>query len=119
MSRLFAAALALSFPAAWAQTAPPAEGAPTVKPAVKKAAAKPKAAHKPLEPAVAGPCQLGVIAALAFLGFTTNPGAPDWGLMINENRIALTVQPLGVVLPVAAIALLTIDFNQFFPKSPS
>ena len=51
---------------------------------------------------------IGVIAALAFLGFTTNPGAPDWGLMINENRIALTVQPWGVVLPVAAIALLTI-----------
>jgi peptide/nickel transport system permease protein len=50
---------------------------------------------------------IGVIAALAFLGFTTNPGAPDWGLMINENRIALTVQPWGVVLPVAAIALLT------------
>src|ERR1700730_4375012 len=50
---------------------------------------------------------IGVIAALAFLGFTTNPGAPDWGLIINENRIALTVQPWGVVLPVAAIALLT------------
>lgn len=50
---------------------------------------------------------IGVIAALAFLGFTTNPGAPDWGLMINENRIALTVQPWGVLLPVAAIALLT------------
>jgi hypothetical protein len=66
MRRLFAVTLVLSFPAAlaWAQTAPPAEGAPTVKPAVKKAAAKPKAAHKPLEPAVAGPCQLGVIAAL-------------------------------------------------------
>lgn len=50
---------------------------------------------------------IGVIAALAFLGFTTNPGAADWGLMINENRIALTVQPWGVVLPVMAIALLT------------
>lgn len=50
---------------------------------------------------------IGVIAALAFLGFTINPGAADWGLMINENRIALTVQPWGVVLPVLAIALLT------------
>ena len=50
---------------------------------------------------------IGVIAALAFLGFTINPGASDWGLMINENRIALTVQPWGVVLPVLAIALLT------------
>jgi peptide/nickel transport system permease protein len=51
---------------------------------------------------------IGLIAALAFLGFTTNPGAADWGLMIQENYIALTVQPWGVVLPVAAIALLTV-----------
>jgi peptide/nickel transport system permease protein len=50
---------------------------------------------------------IGVIAALAFLGFTINPGAADWGLMINENRIGLTVQPWGVLLPVLAIALLT------------
>jgi peptide/nickel transport system permease protein len=50
---------------------------------------------------------IGVIAALAFLGFTINPGASDWGLMINENRIGLTVQPWGVLLPVLAIALLT------------
>jgi hypothetical protein len=71
MSRLFAAALVLSFPvaSAWAQSPSPAEVAPAAKPAiapaVKKAAAKPKkAAAKPLEPSVAGPCQLGVIAAL-------------------------------------------------------
>jgi peptide/nickel transport system permease protein len=51
---------------------------------------------------------IGVIAALAFLGFTAHPGAADWGLMIQENYIALTVQPWGVVLPVAAIALLTV-----------
>jgi peptide/nickel transport system permease protein len=51
---------------------------------------------------------IGLIAALAFLGFTTNPGAADWGLMIQENYIALTVQPWGVVLPVVAIALLTV-----------
>jgi peptide/nickel transport system permease protein len=31
--------------------------------------------------------------------------------MINENRIALSVQPWGVILPVAAIAVLTIGTN--------
>jgi peptide/nickel transport system permease protein len=31
--------------------------------------------------------------------------------MINENRIGLTVQPWAVVLPVAAIGLLTIGTN--------
>ena len=51
---------------------------------------------------------IGLIAALGFLGFTPNPNGADWGLMINENRLALTVQPWGVVLPVIAIALLTL-----------
>jgi peptide/nickel transport system permease protein len=50
---------------------------------------------------------IGVIAAIAFLGFTTNPNGADWGLMIQENFIALVVQPWGVLLPMAAVALLT------------
>jgi peptide/nickel transport system permease protein len=51
---------------------------------------------------------VGLIAGLSFLGFGLQPPAADWGLMINENRQGLTVQPWGVVLPVVAIALLTI-----------
>jgi peptide/nickel transport system permease protein len=51
---------------------------------------------------------IGLIAAMSFLGFGRQPPAADWGLMINENRESLTVQPWGVVLPVIAIALLTI-----------
>jgi peptide/nickel transport system permease protein len=51
---------------------------------------------------------IGLIAALSFLGFGLQPPHADWGLMINENRLALTVQPWGVVMPVIAIALLTI-----------
>ena len=51
---------------------------------------------------------IGLIAGLSFLGFGLQPPDADWGLMINENRQGLTVQPWGVVLPVAAIALLTI-----------
>ena len=51
---------------------------------------------------------IGLIAGLSFLGFGLQPPAADWGLMINENRQALTVQPWGVVVPVIAIALLTI-----------
>jgi peptide/nickel transport system permease protein len=51
---------------------------------------------------------IGLIAGLSFLGFGRQPPAADWGLMINENRQGLTVQPWGVVLPVIAIALLTI-----------
>jgi len=51
---------------------------------------------------------IGLIAALDFLGFGVQPPAADWGYMINENRLALTVQPWGVILPVVAIGLLTI-----------
>jgi len=51
---------------------------------------------------------LGLIAGLAFLGFAPNQNGADWGFMIQENRLALVSQPWGVVLPVLAIALLTI-----------
>ena len=45
---------------------------------------------------------------LSFLGFGLQPPAADWGLMINENQNGLTLQPWPVLLPVIAIALLTI-----------
>ncbi|OLB79707.1 MAG: peptide ABC transporter permease [Actinobacteria bacterium 13_2_20CM_2_71_6] len=54
---------------------------------------------------------IGLIAALSFLGLGLQPPTPDWGLMINENRIALTVAPWAVTLPVLAIAVLTIGTN--------
>ncbi|WP_084499489.1 ABC transporter permease [Brevibacterium album] len=54
---------------------------------------------------------IGSIASLSFLGLGMQPPAADWGLMINENRIALAVQPWGVMLPVLAIAILTIGTN--------
>ena len=51
---------------------------------------------------------VGLIASLAFLGFTPEPNAANWGLMIQENRVALTEQPWGVILPTVALALMTI-----------
>ncbi len=51
---------------------------------------------------------IGLIAGLSFLGFGLQPPAADWGLMINENRQALAIQPWGAAAPVFAIALLTI-----------
>jgi peptide/nickel transport system permease protein len=52
---------------------------------------------------------IGLIAGIAFLGFTADPGAANWGLMINENRKGLLGNAIwGVTLPVIAIALLTI-----------
>lgn len=54
---------------------------------------------------------IGLVAGLSFLGLGLQPPTADWGLMINENRIALTVQPWAVALPVLAIAVLTIGVN--------
>jgi peptide/nickel transport system permease protein len=50
---------------------------------------------------------IAVIAALAFLGLAPNPNGANWGTMIQENQIALPVQPWGAVAPIIAIALLT------------
>ena len=52
---------------------------------------------------------IGVISGIAFLGFTADPAAANWGLMVQENRAGLQGgQPWGTMLPVIAIALLTI-----------
>src|SRR5204863_8144020 len=54
---------------------------------------------------------IGLVAAVSFLGFGLQPPTADWGLMITENRLSVTAQPWGVLLPVLAIALLTIGTN--------
>lgn len=54
---------------------------------------------------------IGMVAGIGFLGFSTNPGAADWGQMTSENRLALLVQPWGVLAPVILIGLFTIGTN--------
>jgi peptide/nickel transport system permease protein len=54
-----------------------------------------------------------IMAGLSFLGFGQQPPAPNWGTMINENRIGLTVNPWGVIVPAVLIAVLTIGTNTF------
>jgi peptide/nickel transport system permease protein len=54
---------------------------------------------------------IGLIASLSFLGFTPRVGIANWGLMVQENGSALSTQPWGVMLPVFAIAFLTIGMG--------
>ncbi len=54
---------------------------------------------------------IGLIAGINFLGLGLQPPQSDWGLMIQENRLSLTVQPWGVLLPIIAIAVLTVGTN--------
>ncbi|HET8603361.1 MAG TPA: ABC transporter permease [Marmoricola sp.] len=54
---------------------------------------------------------IGLVAALGFLGFSTNPDAANWGQMINENRLALSTQTWAVLAPVLVIGLFTVGTN--------
>ena len=54
---------------------------------------------------------IGIVAALGFLGFAADPGAANWGQMMNENRLGLATQPWAVLAPVLMIAIFTIATN--------
>jgi peptide/nickel transport system permease protein len=54
---------------------------------------------------------IGLVAALGFLGFSTDPNAANWGQMINENRLALSTQPWAVLAPVLIIGVFTVGTN--------
>ena len=40
-----------------------------------------------------------IIAGLAFLGFGQAPPAANWGTMINDNRVGLSLNPWAVIAP--------------------
>ena len=54
-----------------------------------------------------------LMAGLSFLGFGLPPPAPNWGYMIQENRIGLSLNVWAVAVPAILIALLTIGINTF------
>jgi peptide/nickel transport system permease protein len=54
-----------------------------------------------------------LIAGLSFLGFGQAPPAPNWGYMIQENRLGLALNAWAVVVPAALIAVLTVGTNTF------
>ncbi|WEH12845.1 ABC transporter permease [Streptomyces sp. VNUA24] len=54
---------------------------------------------------------IGVIAGLSFLGYGIQAPQADWGLIVNENRAGLVLQPWAAALPVILIALFTLATN--------
>jgi len=54
---------------------------------------------------------IGMLSSLAFLGYGVAPPTADWGLMINENRAGLLIQPAAVFAPVLMIALFAMGTN--------
>ncbi len=51
------------------------------------------------------------ISALSFLGLGMQPPTADWGSMVHENKMLITVGRLTPLLPAGAIALLTVGVN--------
>jgi peptide/nickel transport system permease protein len=51
------------------------------------------------------------ITTLSFLGLGTQPPKADWGLMVSENQSLLTTNPMAVLGPIIAIALLATSIN--------
>ena len=54
---------------------------------------------------------IALIAAISFLGFGIQPPNADWGLMINENRNLLTLQPWPILAPAVCIGVFAIATN--------
>ncbi|MGX0904093.1 peptide/nickel transport system permease protein [Roseovarius sp. MBR-79] len=50
-------------------------------------------------------------SALSFLGFGVAPPRPDWGLMISDARVYMSLAPWGVIAPVLALSSLIIGIN--------
>jgi peptide/nickel transport system permease protein len=51
------------------------------------------------------------LAGLSFLGLGVEPGTPDWGRMLFENRNILFSNPVGLLLPAGMIILTAVSMN--------
>ena len=64
---------------------------------------------------VEGTVRLGyaifAVASLSFLGLGVPPPSPNWGAMVNETRLYLTINPVIVLAPTLAIASLVVAVN--------
>lgn len=52
-----------------------------------------------------------LISGLNFLGFGVQPPTPSWGVMVNENRLGLAVNPWGVIAPALLLGILAVGTN--------
>ncbi|MEM7732452.1 MAG: ABC transporter permease [Pseudomonadota bacterium] len=50
-------------------------------------------------------------SSLSFLGFGVTPPTPDWGQMISEARVYMSLAPWGVLGPMIALSSLIIGVN--------
>jgi peptide/nickel transport system permease protein len=51
------------------------------------------------------------LSGLSFLGLGVEPGTPDWGRMLFENRNILFSNPMALLVPATAIILTAVSMN--------
>jgi peptide/nickel transport system permease protein len=51
------------------------------------------------------------LSGLSFLGLGVQPGTPDWGRMLFENRNILFSNPVALLLPATMIILTAVSMN--------
>lgn len=54
---------------------------------------------------------VAILSGLSFLGYGVAPPEADWGLMVNENRGGLQIQPYAVLVPIVLIAFFALGTN--------
>lgn len=54
---------------------------------------------------------VGIVTASSFLGLGTHQPAPDWALMVTENRAGIGTAPLSVLVPAGLITALVVALN--------
>ncbi len=54
---------------------------------------------------------ISLVAVSGFLGLGLRPPAPDWALMITENRPGFALQPWSVLAPALVIMVLVVSVN--------
>jgi len=51
------------------------------------------------------------LAGLSFLGLGVEPGTPDWGRLLFENRTILFTNPVALLLPAGSVILTAVSMN--------
>ncbi len=52
-----------------------------------------------------------LIASVNFLGLGLQPPAPDWGVMVSENRAGIALNPMAMLAPAIILGALTIALS--------
>jgi peptide/nickel transport system permease protein len=54
---------------------------------------------------------VALLSGLSFLGYGVAPPEADWGLMVNENKGGLQIQPFSILIPIVLIAIFALGTN--------